>query len=139
MIRRSAKLLAIYVLGALLVIGWSLSHVLGGSVTTENAARVIVFPFAWLFGYWPTVMPAVLAHRIWRLQSTLETWCDRRAAGVSTAEQEGEFEDTLTLLAVQENGVPERFVRPLVRRFLAAAREAKSGDVETGGPAGATG
>jgi hypothetical protein len=116
--RRSARLLAIHLLGALLIGGWSLAQVLAGAVTRENAAGVIVFPLAWIFGFWPTVVPIVLAHRIWRLRSTLEEICRRRAAGLPSAEQEGELEDALTLLAAQENGVPERWVRPFVRRVL---------------------
>jgi hypothetical protein len=63
-------------------------------------------------------VPIVLAHQIWRLQSTLEEIRRRRAAGLSAAEQEGEIEDALSLLAAQENGVPERWVRPFVRRVL---------------------
>lgn len=118
MIRRSAKLFACYLLGIGLVGSWSLGHVLGGTVTSENAAGVIVFPLAWIFGFWPAVMPLLLALRIWRLQSTLERYCERRAAGLSTAEPEQDLEDTITQLAMQENGVPERFVRPFVRRFL---------------------
>jgi hypothetical protein len=62
--------------------------------------------------------PVGREHRIWRLRSTLEEICRRRAAGLPSAEQEGELEDALTLLAAQENGVPERWVRPFVRRVL---------------------
>lgn len=124
MIRRSAKLLALYLVGAVAVVGWSLWHVVGGTVTTENAAGVIVFPLAWLFGFWPTVVPLLLAHRVWRLQGTLEAFVERRSLGLPTDEAETELEDTLTLLAVEENGVPERFVRPFVRRFLRSARRA---------------
>lgn len=122
MIKRSAKLLALYLVGAVLVIGWSLSHVLGGTVTAENAAGVIVFPLAWLFGFWPTVMPILLAARVWRLQSTLEDYCTRRAAGLASDAPARELEDTLTLLAAEENGVPERFVRPFVQRVLRSGR-----------------
>jgi len=122
MIKRSAKLFVLYLLGIVLVGSWSLGHVFGGTVSSENAAGVIVFPLAWIFGFWPTVMPVLIAIRIWRLQSTLEQYCERRAAGVSTAEPEAEIEDTITLLAVEENGIPERFVRPFVRRFLNSGR-----------------
>lgn len=118
MIRRSAKLLAVYLLGLVLVAGWSLGHVLGGTVTSENAAAVIAFPLAWLFGFWPTVMPILLAARIRRLQGTLEEFVQRRAAGLPTEESRQELEDTFTLLAAEENGVPEFLVRPVVRRFL---------------------
>jgi hypothetical protein len=127
MVVRSARLVAVYVLGILLVGGWSLSHVFAGSVTSENAAGVIVFPLAWTFGFWPTVVPLFLAHRVWRLQATLEDYCARRASGVSTAEPEAELEDTITLLAAEENGIPERLVRPFVRRFLRSAQRAASG------------
>ena len=83
---------------------------------------MIVFPLAWTFGFWPTVLPLLLAWKVWRLQGVLGAWSERRAAGVSTADQERELEDTLTLLAVQENRIPERLARPLVRRALATAR-----------------
>jgi hypothetical protein len=119
---RSLKLVTLYVAGLLVVGGWSLSHVLGGTVDSENAAGVIVFPLAWTFGFWPTVLPLLLAWKVWRLQTVLGEWCERRAAGVSTAAQEQELEDTLTLLAMEENHVPERFARPLIRRALGAAR-----------------
>lgn len=126
MIRRSAALVGVYLVGIALVGGWSLGHVLGGTVDLENAADVIVLPLAWTFGFWPTVVPILLAVRVWRLQATLEDYCARRAAGVSTAAPEAELEDTLTGLAARENGVPERFVRPLVRRFLRSAGSATS-------------
>lgn len=122
MLRRSAKLFALYVAGILVVGGWSLGHVVSGTVTAENAAGVIVFPLAWIFGYWPVVGPLLLAWKIWRLQSVLEEYCARRASGVSTAEQERELEDAVTLLAMEENGIPERFARRLVRRAVGAAR-----------------
>jgi len=41
---------------------------------------------------------------------------------VSTGDQEGELEDTFTLLAARESGIPERLARPLVRRILRSAR-----------------
>lgn len=122
MIKGSLKLFAIYLFGVVLVVSWSLIHVVGGTVTRENLAGVIVFPLAWIFGFWPTVMPMVVAHRIWRLQSTLERLCERRQLGLPTAEQEGELEDTFTMLAAEENGIPERWVRPFVRRVLRAAK-----------------
>ncbi len=120
MVGRSGKLLVIHLLGMVLIGGWSLSHVVGGTVDYDNAAGVIVFPLAWTFGFWPTVLPVLLAHRVWRLQSTLEQFHQRRAVGASTAEQKRELEDTLTLLAAHENGIPERWVRPFVRRILNA-------------------
>lgn len=120
MLRRSAKLLAVYGIGIALVGGWSLGHVLDGTVTSENAAGVIVFPLAWVFGFWPTVTPVLLAARIRRLQGTLEQLARRRAAGLPTEEARREIEDTFTMLAAQENGVPEFLVRPIVRRFLAS-------------------
>ena len=120
MVGRSARLVAIHLLGALLVGGWSLAHVVGDGVTRENAAGVIVFPLAWIFGFWPTVVPIALAHRLWRLQATLEELCQRRAIGDSTVEQQREFEDVLVMLAARENGIPERWARHFVRRVLAA-------------------
>jgi len=96
--------------------------VLGGTVTSENAAGVIVFPLAWTFGFWPTVMPVLLAARIRRLHGTLEQLAQRRAAGLPTEESRRELVDTFTLLAAEENGVPEFLVRPIVRRFLGSAR-----------------
>ncbi len=132
MLRRSAGLVLLWLTGILLVGGWSLSHVLAGSVNTENAAGVIVFPLAWTFGFWPTVAPLLLARRIWRLQATLEELCASRAAGLPADEPERELEDTLTLLAVQENRIPERFVRPLVRRLLRAARERAGSGADAG-------
>jgi hypothetical protein len=122
-IRRSAKLLTLYLAGAVLVVGWSLSHVLGGTLDPGNAAGVIVFPLAWIFGFWPTVLPILLAHRRYRLRSTLEDYCMRRASGLPTDAPARELEDTLTLLAAQENGIPERFVRPFVQKVLRTAAE----------------
>jgi hypothetical protein len=118
MVRRSAALIALYLAGIAIVGGWALWHVLGGTVTRENAAGVIVFPLAWTFGFWPTVMPVLLAARVWRLQSMLEAYVARRAAGLSTEAPERELEDTVTLLVAHENGIPERLARLLVRRFL---------------------
>jgi hypothetical protein len=117
-IKRSAKLFVLYLFGVVIVLGWSLGHVFQGTVNTENAAGVIVFPLAWVFGFWPTVVPLLLAHRIWRLQGTLEAFCERRALGLPTDAHQDELEDTLTLLAAEENGIPQRWVRPFVRRVL---------------------
>jgi hypothetical protein len=120
-IKRTARLFALYAVGTFAVAGWSLSHVLGGTVTTENAAGVIVFPLAWIFGYWPAVLPLVVAYRIWHLQATIEEIAARKAIGLDPSEQVQDIEDTLTLLAVQENGIPEWFVRPIVRRCMQTA------------------
>jgi hypothetical protein len=38
--------------------------------------------------------------------------------GLSTEASAQEVEDTLTLLAVQENPIPERWARKIVRRLL---------------------
>ena len=45
MLRRSARLLLLYLLGLLLVWGWSLSHLLGGTATRDNLALVLVDRF----------------------------------------------------------------------------------------------
>jgi hypothetical protein len=131
-IRRSGKLLVLYGAGVMLVAGWSLSHVVGGTVTHENAAGVIVFPLAWTFGFWPTVVPMLLAHRIWRLQSTLDQFRQRQAIGASTAEPMQDLEDTITALAAHENGIPERWVRPYVRRLLGSRTAVQETGVRDG-------
>ncbi len=124
MIKRSLKLVALYGVGLVAIWAWALGHWFGGTVTAENAADVIVFPLAWTFGFWPVVMPLLVARRIWRLQSVVEELGTRAAAGVSTDDQEQEIEDTLTLLAMEENPiVPERFARRLVRGLIRKAKE----------------
>jgi hypothetical protein len=117
-LRKSAGLFLLYGVGAVAVPAWSLSHVLAGTVTSENAAAVIVFPFAWIFGYWGVVGPLLAAWKIWKLQSVLEEHCERRAQGLDTDATERDVEDALTLLATQENPIPERWARRLVRLML---------------------
>jgi len=119
---RSAKLLSLYLLGIALIGGWSLSHVLGGNVTTDNFALVLVLPLAWIFSYWPTMGGLLLAWKMYRLQANVEGWAESAALGLPTEHAEHELEDTLTLLAVQENAIPERWARPWVRKLMAAAR-----------------
>jgi len=116
--KESAACTLLYLVGIPAVCGWSLSHVFGGTVTTENAALVIVLPFAWIFGYWGVVGPLLIVRRIWRLQSQLERYVERRSLGLPTDVSLDEVEDTLTQLAVQENPIPERWARLLVRRVL---------------------
>lgn len=122
----------VYLAGVLLVAGWSLSHVVGGTVTHENAAGVIVFPLAWTFGFWPTVVPMLLAHRIWRLQSTLDQFLERQAIGASTAEPMQDLEDTIAALAAHENGIPGRWILPFVRRVLESRTTAPDAGVRDG-------
>jgi hypothetical protein len=122
-LRRSAKLVALYLLGLLLIGGWSLGHLLGGTATRENLALVLVLPLAWTFGYWPMMGSLLLAWKLWRLQATLETWLERKALGLPTDSPEQELEDTLTLLLAHENGIPERWARRLVRKVSALLRE----------------
>jgi hypothetical protein len=119
---RSAKLVGLYLLGIALIGGWSLSHVLGGSVTSDNFALVLVLPLAWIFSYWPTMGGLLLAWKMYRLQASVEGWAERSALGLPTEHAERELEDTLTLLAVQENAIPEKWARRVVRKLLAAAR-----------------
>jgi hypothetical protein len=121
-LKQSAALTLLYLVGIPVVCVWSLSHVFEGTVTTENAALVIVLPFAWIFGYWGVVGPLVVARRIWKLQATRETHAERRSTGLPTDASEQEIEDTLTLLAVQENPIPERWARKIVRRLLRAEK-----------------
>jgi hypothetical protein len=116
--KESAACTLLYLVGIPVVCGWSLSHVFAGTVTTDNAALVIVLPFAWIFGYWGVVGPLLVVRRVWRLQSVLESFVERHALGLPPAAPLEEVEDTLTLLAVQENPIPERWARKLVRRFL---------------------
>ena len=105
--------------GIVLVWGWSLSHLLGGTATTENLALVLVLPLAWTFGYWGVVGPLFVAWRIQRLPGLVESVAERRAAGAPPSpEQAQELEDTLVNLAAEENHLPERLVRPFVRKLL---------------------
>jgi hypothetical protein len=118
-LKRSAGVFLLWVIGCVAVPAWSLSHVFSGTVTPENAALVIVLPFAWIFGYWGVVGPLLAAWKIWQLQSVLEEHCRRKAAGLDTSTTEGDVEDALTLLATQENPIPEKWARRLVRLLLA--------------------
>lgn len=127
MVRRALGWVLLYGVGAVVVCGWSLSRIVTGSVTSENLPGVIVFPFAWLFGYWGVVGPLLAARQVWRLQATLERYAERRGLGLDTAASEQELEDTLTLLAMEENPLPERWARRLVRGLLARARSASEG------------
>jgi hypothetical protein len=117
-LRKSAGLVLLYLIGAVAVPAWSLSHVFAGTVTSENAAAVIVLPFAWVFGYWGVVGPLLAAWKIWKLQSVLEEHCERRAQGLDTDATEQDVEDALTLLATQENPLPEKWARRIVRLML---------------------
>lgn len=119
MFKRSAGFFLLWVIGCVAVPAWSLSHVIAGTVNSENAALVIVLPFAWIFGYWGVVGPLLAAWKIWQLQSVLEEHCRRKAAGLDTSTTEGDVEDALTLLATQENPIPEKWARRLVRLLLA--------------------
>jgi hypothetical protein len=123
MLRRSARLVGLYLLGLLLVWGWSLSHLLGGTATRDNLALVLVLPLAWTFSYWPTLGSLLAAWKIWRLQKTLEAWCERKALGLPADLPEQEIEDALTHLAAAENGIPERWARWLVRKVMHVLRE----------------
>jgi hypothetical protein len=123
MLRRSAGLVLLYLIGLLSIWGWSLSHLLGGTATRDNLALVLVLPLAWTISYWPMVGSLLAAWKIWRLQKTLETWSERKALGLPADLPEQEIEDALTHLAAEENGIPERWARPLVRKLIRAARE----------------
>ena len=123
MIRRTAALVLLYLAGALLVWGWSLSHLLGGTATRENLALVLVLPLAWTLSYWPMVGSLLAAWKVWRLQKTLETWAERKALGLPAELPEREIEDVLTRLAAEENGIPEKWARRLVRKLMGAVRE----------------
>jgi hypothetical protein len=122
-LRRSARLVGLYLLGLVLIGAWSLGHLLGGTATRENLAAVLVLPMAWAFGYWPVMGSFLVAWKIWRLQATLETWLERKALGLPVDSPEQEVEDTLTLLLAHENGIPERWARRLVRKVGALLRE----------------
>ncbi len=118
MLTKSAGLLLLYLIGAVAVLAWSLSHVFAGTVTHENTATLIVLPFAWIFGYWGIVGPLLAAWKIRQLQSVLEQHCERRAQGLDPDVTEQDVEDALTRLASQENPIPERWARRLVRVLL---------------------
>jgi hypothetical protein len=122
-LQRSARFVALYLLGLVLVWGWSLSHLLGGTATRENLALVLVLPLAWTLSYWPMLGSLVLAWKLHRLKDVLHDWSERRSLGLPTDGPEQEVEDTLTLMLLQEVPLPERWARRLVRRFLLAARE----------------
>jgi hypothetical protein len=123
MLRRSARLVVLYLIGIVLVWGWSLAHLLGGTATRDNLALVIVLPLAWTFSYWPMVGSLVLAWKFHRLQFVVQDWAERRSLGLPTDGPAQDVEDTLTLMLVQEYPLPERWARKLVRRFLLAAQE----------------
>ena len=131
MLKRSAALVAIYLLGVLVLGGWALGHVFGGTVTQDNLALVIVLPLAWVCSYWPTVGSLLVAWKLHKLQGVLLRYAERSRAGLDTGQEEREIEDAFTLAIVNENPIPERFARPLVRRALAAAkRKARQGESE---------
>jgi len=139
MLRRTAALVITYLLGLLLIWGWSLSHLLGGTATRDNLALVLVLPLAWTFGYWPMVGSSLAAWKVWCLQKALETWAGRRAAGLAADLPEREIEDVLTRLVVDENDIPEKWARRVVRKLMSAAREriAREGTTVQGGRGGA--
>jgi hypothetical protein len=121
-LKRSAALLALYLVGLLAVWAWALSHWLSGTVGRENAALVIVLPFAWTLGFWPTVAPLLVAWKVWSLQALLEEHCERRALGLPSDAPLQEIEDTFTRLVAQENHVPERWARRVVRLLMRRAQ-----------------
>lgn len=135
MIRRSAILALVHVLGIVAIGGWSLSHVLAGTVTRENFALVLVLPIAWIASFPGLAASLVMAWRIRGLGRTLEDMGARLKAGAPTAERERELEDVLTALAAEENGLPARWLRPLVRRALRVMVERARADASGAGRA----
>lgn len=133
MLVRSAKLLGLYLLGILILSCWVLGHVFDGSVTKDNLALLIVLPLAWVFSYWPTVTSLLVAWKVHRLQHVLERYTARSQAGLETAEQVQEIEDTFVLALMNENPIPERWARRIVRWVVAAAKRAA--ERNAGGPA----
>lgn len=114
----SARWIAIYLAGIVLVFGWSISRVVADTVTRENFALVVVLPLAWTISFPGMAASLILAQRIRGLQRVLTELAARVQGGAPTEEQERELVDTFTALAAQENGLPERLVRPFVRRAL---------------------
>jgi hypothetical protein len=134
-IRCSAILALVYALGIVAIGGWSLSHVLAGTVTRENFALVLVLPIAWIASFPGMAASLVLVWRIRGLARTVEGMAVRLKAGAPTAEHERELEDVLTTLAANENGLPERWLRPFVRRALRALIERARADAHGAGQA----
>ena len=129
MLGKSAYLFLLYGVGAVALPAWSLSHVFADTVTSENAVAVIVLPFAWIFGYWGVIGPLLAARKIWQLQSVLDQHCERRAQGLDADTTEQDAEDALTLLATQENPLPEKWARRIVRLMLARTPPPRLGEL----------
>jgi hypothetical protein len=134
-IRRSAILALVYALGVVAIGGWSLSHALAGTVTRENFALVLVLPIAWIASFPGMAASLVLVWRIRGLGRTLEEIAARVKAGAPTEGHERQLEDVVTALAAQENGLPERWLRPFVRRALRALIERARADAHGAGQA----
>jgi hypothetical protein len=132
-IRRSACLVLAYVLGIAAIGGWALSHVLAGTVTRENFALVLVLPIAWIVSFPGMAASLMLAWRVRGLGRTLEEMAARVKAGAPTEEHERELEDVVTARAAHENGLPERWLRPFVRRALRALMERARADARGSG------
>ncbi len=135
MTRCSAILALVYALGIVAIGGWSLSHVLAGTVTRENFALVLVLPIAWIVSFTGMAASLMLAWRVRGLGRTLEEMAARVKAGAPTEGYERELEDVVTALAAQENGLPERWLRPFVRRALRALIERARADAHGAGQA----
>ena len=114
----SARWIAIYGVGLVLIWGWAISHALAGTVTRENFALVLVLPLAWTFSFPGMATSLILIQRVRGLQRLLAELGARVQGGAPTEEQERELEETFTALAARENGLPELLVRPFVRRTL---------------------
>jgi hypothetical protein len=114
----SARWIAIYGVGLVLIWGWAISQALAGTVTRESFALVVVLPLAWTLSFPGFATSLILIQRVRGLRRALEELAARVQGGAPTEAQERELEATFTALAARENGLPERLVRPFVRRTL---------------------
>ena len=121
MLRQSVRAAAIYVVGGIGLVTWSLTGFAAGA-PREDWALMIVLPIAWIVSFWPMYGSLMLIWRIRSIQATLQRVADENAAGRNPAGDDlGDLEDYATGLAVRESRLPEMLVRPLVRRGIAHA------------------
>jgi hypothetical protein len=115
-------LAGLYLIGLVILWGLAIHNLFIDYAGREAVALWIVLPLGWTFGFWPMAGSALMALKIWRIQSTLEQVASRaRAQGALAEGERAELMSMLVDLAAGESGLPKFVLRPIVRRFCAAA------------------
>lgn len=121
MARQFIMAAAIYLVGGVVLVYWSLSGFVAGA-PREDWALMIVLPLAWIFSFWPTYGSLATLLKIRSIGRTLERVVAQLRVGLDPEHADlAELENQATRIAAQENRLPEFLVRPLIRRGLVRA------------------